>query len=162
MGALLAAAPLFSQAAAHELLRFQLTESRQQVAELLGLPALVAPFGDFESWHYQLGIDDHHEYSHNLVFRQDTGELVSVSRNYEEKPQVVDELFPEPESFLEHYPSADRPAMTLRVRRLEGGRVLIALGAAAPGQPATQLLLIRESELRLFLPWLAESLASRR
>lgn len=161
MGALLLAAPLFSQEKVHEVLRFALTENRQQVAERLGLPTLVAPFGAFESWHYQIGIEDHHEYSHNLVFRQDTGELVSFTRNYDEDPQNVDELFPAAESFVEHYPSAERPEMSVRVRLLDGGRVLVALGSAAPGQPAAQLLLIRVSELKLFQPWLAERLASR-
>jgi hypothetical protein len=40
------------------------------------------------------------------------------------------------------------------VRRLSGGRVLIAMGSTKAGQLTGQVVLIRESELALFHPWL--------
>ena len=155
LGALLFAAPIFSQEL--EALALTLQEQRSQVTQRLGPPAMVAANGDFESWQYQIGIEDHHEFSHQLLFRISTGELISFTRNYE--PAVnVDGLFPEAESRVEHYPDAEHSVMVVRVRQLSGGRVLLALGSSKAGEPASQLTVIRGSDLRHFHPWLADRL----
>lgn len=151
LGALLLAAPLFSQNV--EVLPFQLTESRAQVRQKLGQPALVVPAGDFESWQYQVGVEDNHEFSHVLLFRVSTGELLSATRNWEQECSV-DELFPAAESRVYYFPDAQHPEYGVRVRRLSGGRVLMAMGSAKAGQPTGQVVMIRESELAIFHPWL--------
>lgn len=150
-GALLVAAPLFSQEV--DILPFQLTESRAQVRQKLGQPALVVPAGDFESWQYQVGVEDNHEFSHVLLFRVSTGELLSATRNWEQE-RSVDELFPEAETRVYHFPDEQHPEYGVRVRRLSGGRVLMAMGSAGPEHPTGQVVLIRESELAVFHPWL--------
>jgi hypothetical protein len=151
MGALLLAAPAFSQQ--DELLTFQLKETREQVAQRMGRPALVAPFGEFESWQYQIGVEDNHEFSHIFLFRVSTGELLSVTRNWEHE-RSIEELLPLTESKAYYYPDSKNPVYGVRVRRLSEHRVLMAMGAAENGQPTGQVVLIRESELHHFHPWL--------
>lgn len=148
MGALLTAAPVFSQE--HEILRFALGSSRAEVQQILGPPALVADFGEFVSWQYQIGFEDHHEYSHQFVFRAATGELISVTRNYEQEVNV-DSLFPPAQTSVHRFEDS---AFGARARRLPGGGVLLAMGSMQPGRPTAQLLLIRESELPVFHAWL--------
>ncbi len=117
---------------------------------------MVAHFGkDFESYQYQIGSADSHEYSHQIVFRR-SGELVSVTRNYEPE-RLVDEFFPAAETTVYCHPD---PAVSycLRLRRLSGGRLLLAMGSARAGIATGQLVLIRDSEVRSFYPWLAERL----
>lgn len=155
LGALLLAAPIFSQE--HEALAFTLHEQRAQVEQRMGPPAMVATSGDFESWQYQIGIEDHHEFSHQLLFRVSTGELISFTRNYEPAADV-DALFPDAETRVEHYPDAEHSAMVMRVRDLKDGRILLALGSAKSGQPAAQVMVIQKSELRRFHAWLDERL----
>ncbi len=147
LGALLFAAPLFSQEP--EALAFTLHEHRQQVEQRMGRPSTVTAFGDFESWQYQIGIEDHHEFSHQLVFRVSTGELISFTRNYEGDPNL-DALFPSAESHVEHYPDAEHEVMQVRVRQMKDGRFLLGIGS--------QLMLIQGTELKNFQPWLAERL----
>jgi|WetSurMetagenome_2_1015567.scaffolds.fasta_scaffold370170_2 hypothetical protein len=149
MGALLFAAPAFSQE--QDLLAFQLNEKPAQVIQRFGQPALITPFGEFQSWQYQIGVADNHEFSHILLFRGN--ELLSLTRNWEEE-RTVDEMFPAKESKVYYYPDARNPAYGVRVRRLSGGRVLMAMGSAEAGQPTGQVVLIRESELPHFHPWL--------
>lgn len=155
LGALLLAAPIFSQEP--DALQFTLHEARAQVEQKMGRPANVTAYGDFESWEYQIGVEDHHEFSHVLLFRASKGELISYTRNFE-PAQNVDTLFPETESRVEFYPDAQNPAMKVRVRRLKDGRVLLALGSGGPGEPAAQVMLIQESELKHFHEWLSERL----
>jgi hypothetical protein len=165
LGALLAAAPLFSQirrpvdpeVREGVLQWFQLNESSESVSRVMGTPAMMAPFGDFVSWQYQIGIEDTHEYSHQLVFRKSDGALISVTRNYEHE-RTVDEWFPEGVTSTYHYPDATHPQYSVRVRRLPGGRVLMAMGVARPGEATGQVVLIRESELQFFHPWLLKQL----
>jgi hypothetical protein len=149
LGALLFAAPVFSQD--QDILAFQLSERSGQVLQRLGQPALIVPFGEFESWQYQIGVEDNHEFSHILLFRD--GELLSLTRNWEQE-RTVDELFPPEASKVYYYPDAKNPEYGVRVRRLSGGRVLMAMGSSEPGQPTGQVVLIRESELPHFHPWL--------
>jgi hypothetical protein len=169
IGALVSTAPLFSQtpAAGNPRLHdgeprwFLLTETRDQVTRALGQPAMVADFGqDFQSWQYQIGDIDHHEFSHQLVFLKSDRALISVTRNYEPE-RTFDELFPEAETTVHHYPNLKNPQYSLRLRLLSGGRVLMAMGAPKAGQPTGQLVLIRKSELRYFYPWLFEQLSGK-
>ncbi|MEO8099134.1 MAG: hypothetical protein ABI811_15630 [Acidobacteriota bacterium] len=152
MGALLTAAPVFSQTQSgiDPVTSFQLTETREQVRERMGAPALVASFGDFESWQYQIDVADLHDFSHQFVFRRATGELISVTHTYEPE-RILDALFPEAETHVFQFPEAD---YGVRLRRLGGGRLLLAMGSAKVGQPVGQILLIRESELHFFHSWL--------
>jgi len=166
IGALLSAALLFSQLptgadpqlSAGELKWFLLTESTDQVTRALGTPARMAEFGkDFLSWQYQIDNIDHDDFSHSVVFRKTDRSLVSVSRSYDPE-RNVDTLFPEAETTVHHYPDARNPQFSLRLRHLSGGRVLMAMGSPKRGQPTGQLLLMRESELKVFYPWLYEQL----
>ena len=47
---------------------------------------------------------------------------------------------------------------SLRLRCLPEGRVLMAMGTSKPGQLTGQLVLMRESELRFFYPWVSQQL----
>ena len=165
-GALLTAALLFPQEppAADpkivngDLIWFLLSETKELAAQVLGPPRYTAEFGrDFESWQYQIGDIDHDEFSHQLVFRKAGGELVSVARNYQPE-RNVDALFPEQQTRTHYYPDAKNPRFSLRLRRLSGGRLLMAMGVSKAGQLTGQILLIRESELRHFYPWLSKEL----
>jgi hypothetical protein len=119
----------------------------------MGSPAMVAPFGDFLSWRYQIDNPDGHDFSHELVFRQSTGELISFTRNFDPE-RTVDDVFPAAETEVYYYPDAAHPEYSVRLRRLSGGRLLLAPGSGQPGALAGQLMLIRESELRNFVSWL--------
>ena len=152
IGALLLAAPVFSQQDA-DILALQLNETRSVVMERLGKPAVISQAGEYESWQYQSGVHDNHEFSHVLLFRTSSGELISATRNWEEE-RAVDEWFPAAETSVHYYPDDAHPEYGVRVRRLSGGRVLIAMGAPKAGQPTGQVLLIRESELSHFHAWL--------
>jgi hypothetical protein len=169
LGALLGAAPLFSQIppAADpqrrdgELRWFLLTETKDEVTRALGPPTVVAGFGqDFVSWQYQIGDVDHDEFSHQVVFRSSVRGIVSITRNYQPE-RNVDELFPETETTVHHYPDAEKPQFSLRLRCLPAGRVLMAMGISRPGQLTGQLVLMKESELRYFYPWVAKQLRSQ-
>ncbi len=151
MGALLFAAPAFSLD--DDLLAFQLKETREQVTVRMGRPQLIAPFGEFESWQYQIGVEDNHEFSHVFLFRAGTGELLSVTRNWEHERSIED-LLPLPQSTVYYFPDAKNPVYGVRVRRLSNHRVLMAMGSVRPGEPTGQVVLIRESELQHFHPWL--------
>ena len=50
--------------------------------------------------------------------------------------------------------AASQPDFPMRVRRLAGGRILVAVGASAPGQVIGQLVLMLESEARRVYPWM--------
>lgn len=166
LGALFLAAPLFSQAdlIAHVppgvdpvvdgagLKWFSLTESRDDVRRVLGQPKETVGFGvDFESWQFQIDVSDGHEFSHMLVFRGN--KLIAVTRNFEEE-RTVDAWFPESQTVTYFYPDVSQFAV--RVRKLPGGRLLMAMGAKAAGDRTGQVVLMRESELRQFYPWLAD------
>jgi len=132
---------------------FTLSETRQQAAAILGPPAATTAFADdLESWQYKRGGTDGHDYSHALVFRKSTGKLVSITRNWEPE-QLVDAFFPPAETKVQLAPNTPTP-FGARVRRLSGGRLLVAMGSMKAGQPTGQLLLIAESEVRHFIPWL--------
>lgn len=164
--ALLLAAPVSSQQAlwsdpqvsAEGPKWFQLVESESEVRKCLGQPATVADFGEYRSWQYQIGEVEHDDFSHALVFRKSDGKLVSLSRNYNPE-RIVDEFFPTAQTTVHWFHAAGQPDFAARVRRLRGGRVLIAVGTSKPGQTTGQLVLMREDELRHFYPWLAGDFA---
>ena len=172
-GALLLAAPFFLtvawaetpwtdplvKAGAKEPSWFQLTEDRQQVGKLLGKPVLVTESGaDFYSWQYQTD-SINEDYSHYAVFRKADGKLISITRQYEPE-RNVDMLFPTEETLTCFFPDKTTVTFAARVRRLSGGRLLIAMGSAKPGQKTGQLLLIREAEVGHFYPWVAAQMTS--
>ena len=156
--ALLVAAPVFCQPAKWmepqtvqgELKWFQLGETESEVRARLGQPAMIADFGGYRSWQYRLDeATDHDDFSHALVFRKSDGKLVSISRTYAEE-RNLDAFFPDGSGKVHYYPDAAKPAMTIRLRRLPGGRVLLATGVALSGQ----ITLMADSELRIFYPWI--------
>lgn len=156
--ALLETAPLFGQSAGANPLGFLLSESKEQVIRSLGPPAMKADFGtDFQSWQFRIGEVDHDEFSHVLIFRKSTGELISVARNYQPE-RTVDEYFPAAETKVYFYPDSTQAQYGIRLRRLSAGRLLLAMGISKPNQPTGQLVLIRESELRQFYPWVFEQI----
>lgn len=137
---------------------FSLAEKPAAVEAVLGKPALAASSGsDHLSWQFRLGGIDHHDFSHVLVFRKSTSKLVSVTRLYEEE-QIVDEFFPTAETTVHHYRDAGKTSFGVRLRRLPGGRLLLAMGSPKPGVPTGQLVLMDENELPTIYPWLAEQL----
>lgn len=137
---------------------FALTETREEIARLLGPPVAAAPFGsDFVSWQYRIGEGDHHDHTHLLVFRRSTGVLVSVTRVYEPE-RAVDEYFPAGKSAVYEYAPPGGAPYPVRLRRLSGGRLLLAMGSARAGAPTGQLVLMHESVMRHFHPWLADRL----
>lgn len=166
LGALLSAAPVFSQQAlwsdpqlsADGIKWFQLGESESDVRKSLGQPSMVTDFGEYRSWHYQIGAVEHDDFSHALVFRKSDGKLVSVSRTYNPE-RSVDAFFPPDETTVHWFRATGQPDFPIRVRRLRGGSVLIAIGTSKPGQTTGQLVLMRESEIRHVYPWLAQDFA---
>lgn len=131
---------------------FELTETMPAVTRALGAPKLVADFGNGQrSWQYFLSEGDNHDPSHYLVFGRADGKLVSVTRNFEPE-RNIDELFPAAETTT-HYLDATH-SYGARVRRLSGGRVLIAPGSMKAGQPAGQLILMRAADVARQYPWI--------
>ena len=137
---------------------FSLGESMEDVARKLGPPKLVADFGaGLRSWQYHLGSGDNHDPSHYLVFRRSSGKLVSVTRNYDPE-ELVDGLFPGSQTSTHFLRPPTDPPYGVRVRRLPGGRVLLAMGSPKTGQPVSQLVLMLEADLASLYPWLADAL----
>jgi hypothetical protein len=146
---------------------FTLEEGRAGIFHALGSPHLVADFGlDFVSWQYQLEEIDREahtcnagEYSHQFVFRKSTGALVSVTVTSEHEHAAAS-AFPKAESVVIRFPGGTSSGYPALIRQLAGGRILIAMGASDPDRPASQLMLIREADLRFFHPWLSHQLES--
>ena len=166
---LLAASPIFSsqqqidpQVVKGQVVWFTLEEDVQAVYQKLGRPAQVAEFGPgYVSMQYQIDSADKHDSSHVLMFRREDNRLISVTRTYDE-PRDVDALFPADVSSTEYWPDSKSPKYSVRVRKLPGGRLLIAMGVARRGETTTQLMLIHESALKAFMPWLEARAAAVR
>jgi len=151
----ISAVPLFSQS---ELSGIQLLESPPEIRHILGEPTLVSEVNsEFRAWKYRLGDIDHDDFSHALIFRKSTNNLVSISRTFEH-PVNVGRLFPPSPSTYYRYPEVGPTEMVVRVHRLGQERLLLAFGAAKPGDLTTQVVLIERSVLRVFYPWLADKL----
>ncbi len=136
---------------------FQLGETRQEVVRQLGPPRLSSVFGaDFEGWQFQIGELEEGEFSHHAVFRNSDGKLISMTREYP-LPVNVDLLFPASQTATFTGP-AD---WHVRARSLGEGRFLLAMGVAAPGEKTTKIVLLDESALRAFYPWLMEQIKAQ-
>lgn len=154
---LLLAAPFFAASSdAAKLLSFTLDETQADVARVLGRPAATFEQGAYFVWQYFLIPGDTHDPSHILCFRRSDGKLVSVTRNSHEE-QDVEALFPAGSWTVHLWPDKDKPQYGARSRRLGKDRVLVAMGSRKPGDPTRQLVLIRESAVPNFLPWLASA-----
>jgi hypothetical protein len=168
LGAWLIAAPAFfaqqtepsrTPLAASELLRYTLEETVAQLSRVLGPPAQISDNGaGFITWYYQTDVLDQHDFSHLLMFRKSDGKLVSVTRNFH-LPVPVDGLFPEKATRTYYWPSESDRKWSVRVREMTEDRVAIAMGAAKPGDQTTQVVILRRSALKTFMPWLANHIA---
>jgi hypothetical protein len=157
LGALLAAAPLARPDPVIEngvLQWFRLTETREEVTRVLGSPRMVTQLGDdFESWQYQIGVTDEHEYSHQLVFRRSTGRLVSATRTFEQD-RDIDWLFTDGRDSIYWLTNPDGSKYGVRVSRQPDDCILLVPGSTGNGKPSSQIVLLRAAELPLFYPWL--------
>ena len=166
-GALLVAAlPLLCQTPQNsrlqELLRFSLNESPEQIVSLLGRPQRIDDsLAGYQSWQYEFSAaeenDDNSPPAWFVCLSTVRRQVLSVTRNFD-KPQDVDGLFPPAQTTVHHWPSKDAPRFSVRLRQLPGEVLLLAMGTAKPGERTTQLILIRRSALKTFMPWLAEQL----
>jgi hypothetical protein len=159
---LLAALPVFCQSPENpklqQLLRFTLNESPETVLKLLGNPTHIDDsLRGYQSWQYEFGADeqsdDNSPPAWYVCVNTSTRQVVSITRNFD-KPQDVDELFPGVESY--HWPSKAVPQFSVRLRTLAGEAILLAMGTSKRGERTSQLMMIRRSALRTFMPWLAE------
>ena len=162
----LAALPLSCQtlqnSKVEELLRFTLNENPQQILTLLGRPSRIEDSAaGFQSWEYEFSgdeeSDDNSPPAWLVCLTIPKREILSVTRNFD-KPQEVDRLFTAAQTAAYYWPSKETPQFSVRLRQLSGGLLLLAMGTAKPKDRTTQLMLIRRSALKTFLPWLAEQL----
>jgi hypothetical protein len=177
--ALLAALPVFSQSPAlhapQSLLRWSLEERPEQILRILGPPDHVDDtVKAYQSWQYENVAnedrDDNSPPSYILCLSTDGRGLISLARNFG-SPQDVDSLFPPAETRVYHWSSKEgssnegssnrAPQFSVRLRRLSEETLLIAMGTARPGERTTQLILIRQSALKLFMPWLSDQLTPK-
>jgi hypothetical protein len=136
---------------------FTLDETPEQLIEKLGPPAQVGEMGpDYLIWQFQIGMVDRHEFSHVICIRKSDNRIVSIARNYEFQ-ENVDGLFPAKLTERHQWKRNGVAQFGVRLRRLGNGRLLLAMGSEKPGQPTSQILLIRQSALPIFMPWLEES-----
>jgi hypothetical protein len=120
---------------------------------------MIADFGNYRSWQYQIGEVEHDAFWHALVFRKSDGKLVSITRNYDPE-RNLDALFPASETTVHWFRVEGRADFPVRVRLLPGGRVLMAIGISKAGQTTGQLVLMLDTELRHFYPWVEKDLAA--
>lgn len=160
---LLAAPLLFAQSSRKmmdELLEFKLDETPEQVARRLGNPAQVVDAGVHHlAWHYRTDVEDNHDLSHLIVFSKRDRRVVSVTRNLNAAVRL-DSLIGSPEKAVRyHWPERGNPLLTVRVVQLTANRLLLAVGEDEKTHETQQLLMIRRTALRQFLPWLDARLA---
>jgi hypothetical protein len=163
---LLAALPLSCQtlqnSKVEELLRFTLNENPQQILTLLGRPNRIEDSaGGFQSWQYEFSADeesgDNSPPAWLVCLSVPKRQVLSVTRNYD-TPQDVDGLFTASQTAVYYWPSKGTPQFSVRLRQLSADLVVLAMGTAKPKDRTTQLMLIRRSALKTFMPWLAEQL----
>ena len=164
IAAALCALPLFSQTATSKfqtLLRFTLDEAPAKIVELLGRPGRIDWVQGYISWQYESVENDDHDdnYPPSLIvcLSAENRQILSLTRNFV-TAQDVEELFPRAETSVYHWPSATNSQFSVRLRRLPGERLLLATGTGNAGELTQQLILIRRSALKMFMPWLAEQL----
>ena len=142
-----------------ELMRYTLDESSEQLTRGRGAPVQIGDASPgYLTWYYKTDVLDQHDFSHLLMFRREDGKLVSVTRNFHFAVNV-DALLPVKSTQAYYWPSETDRQWPVRVRRMGNDRLVIAMGVANPGETTTQVLIIRRSVLRLFLPWLEDQLA---
>ena len=142
-----------------ELMRYTLDESTEQLTRGMGAPVQIGDASPgYLTWYYKTDVLDQHDFSHLLMFRREDGKLVSVTRNFHFAVNV-DALLPVKSTQAYYWPSETDRQWPVRVRRMGNDRLVIAMGVANPGETTTQVLIIRRSVLRLFLPWLEDQLA---
>lgn len=145
-----------------ELLRYSLEETPEQLIRGLGRPAQTGEGSPgYFTWYYKTDVLDQHDFSHLLLFRKSDGKLASVTRNFH-TPVNVDALFPAQSSRTHFWPSENDPQWAVRLRQLGNDRILLAMGVRQAGETTTQVVVIRRSALRAFLPWLHEQLEPKR
>jgi hypothetical protein len=66
----------------------------------------------------------------------------------------VDALFPSSETTYQSFVEADQSSFSAAIRKLPGGRTLLAMGVGKRGDQTNQVVLIRDSDLRFFFPWI--------
>lgn len=141
-----------------ELMRYTLDESTEQLTRGMGAPVQIGDASPgYLTWYYKTDVLDQHDFSHLLMFRREDGKLVSVTRNFHFAVNV-DALLPVKSTQTYYWPSETDRQWPVRVRRMGNDRLVIAMGVANP-ETTTQVLIIRRSVLRLFLPWLEDQLA---
>ena len=164
--ALLAALPAFSQAdpikPPQAMLRWTLREKPEQILRILGKPDRVDDSVQaYQSWQYESADnedrDDNSPPSYILCVQTAGQQLLSLTRNFV-SPQAVDDLFPLADTRTYHWPSKEAPQFSLRLRPLSPETLLLAMGTVKPGDRTTQLILIRRSALKFFMPWLDQQL----
>jgi hypothetical protein len=166
-GALLTAAlPLFCQTSPNkkieQFVRFTLDESPEQIVRAMGRPDHIDDSSPrYLSWQYESppdeANDDNTAPAWFFCLKSENRQLLSVTRNFD-KPQDIDDVFPAAQTTVHYWPAKDKPQYSVRMRRLSGETILLAMGTAKPGDRTTQLILIRRSALKTFLPWLDEQL----
>jgi hypothetical protein len=128
------------------------------VVRMLGSPVQVDDaLPAYHSWLYQIDNADNHDFSHVLCFRNSDNQLISVTKNFDE-PQNVEAVLPSDQTSTYYWPAAGPAQFSVRIRRLSGDRILIAMGSSRPADTTSQLVLIRRSALPLFFSWLDEQL----
>jgi len=163
---LVATLPLSSQTQQNtriqELLRFTLNENPEQILTMLGRPNRIDDsVAGFQSWQYEFSNDD--ELDDNtppawfVCLSTSRRQVLSVTRNFR-KPQNVDDILPASQTAVHYWPSKDAAQFSIRLRQLPGEVLLLAMGTATLGERTTQIILIRRSALKTFMPWLAEQI----
>jgi len=145
-----------------KLLQFTLNESPQQIITLLGRPSRIDDsVAGYQSWQYEFSsdeqLDDNSPPAWFVCLSTSRHEILSVTRNFD-KPQNVDSLLPDSRTAVHYWPSKEAAQFSVRLRQLPGEVLLLAMGTAKPGERTTQIILIRRSALKTFMPWLAEQL----
>ncbi|MCU1232554.1 MAG: hypothetical protein JWP63_521 [Candidatus Solibacter sp.] len=140
------------------MLRWTLREKPEQIARILGRPDHVDDsVKAYQSWQYESADnedrDDNSPPSYILCLRNPDQQLLSVTRNFA-APQDVDDLFPPKETRTYHWPNTHAPQFSVRLRPISSETLLIGMGTSRPGERTTQLVLIRRSALKTFMPWL--------
>lgn len=131
---------------------FSVDATMPVIAKRLGPPARTSGSELYATWEYFIGETDH-DPSHTILFRRSDQKIVSVTRAFEHG-QNVDAWFPEGSTKVVHWPDAERPQLSARVRILPGAAVLIAIGSSKPGERTNQLVLVRREAVSIFFQWL--------
>src|SRR5262245_55960121 len=133
IAAALSALPLLSQAGnpkVQSLRRFTLDERPARIVELLGRPDHTYSLPGYTSWQYEsVDNEDHADnYPPSLIvcLSAQGQQILSLTRNFV-TAQDVDELFPQAETSVYHWPSEAKNQFSVRLRELPGERLMLAM-----------------------------------